>query len=245
MSPCRTCALCDAGAIEIGAGDGQHLARHVDADAAPVERRQQLEQPAGAGAEVEHRLERPLADDPADRRLDRTVGRVQRADLVPAGGIGREIGGRPLLPLALDGAQPFEVALDLRVAVMDARHQRVDEFARGIIVRQPEECPRTFLVAADQPGLEQQLEMPRHARLRLVEDLGEVGDGEVAARQQRQDAQPAGFGGRLQCIYHRVERHMRPGQHSKLQKDINISLCEFRGAVQPLMSRTEKKMAQP
>ena len=44
----------DAGLVEIGPRHRQHLARQVDADAAPVERREQLQQAAGSGAEVEH-----------------------------------------------------------------------------------------------------------------------------------------------------------------------------------------------
>src|SRR4051794_38635379 len=70
--------------------------------------------------------------------------------------------------------------------------------------------------------------MARHARLRLVEDLGEVGDGEIAACQQRQDAQAAGFGRCLQRINHGIEGYWRPGQHAFAQKDIKICLCDFR-----------------
>jgi tRNA-Thr(GGU) m(6)t(6)A37 methyltransferase TsaA len=67
----------------------------------------------------------------------------------------------------------------------------------------------------------------RHARLRLVEDLGEVGDGEIAPSQQRQDAQAAGFGRRLQRINHGIEGYGRSGKHAFSQKDIKISLCDF------------------
>ena len=88
---------------------------------------------------------------------------------------------------------------------MHAADQPCDEIARRLGVGQPEKGPGALLVAADQPGLEQQLEMARDARLRLVEDVGQVGNGEIAARKQRQDAQAAGFGRRLQCINHRVQ----------------------------------------
>ena len=197
----------DAGLVEIGARHRQHLARHVDADAAPVERREEFQQPAGAGAEVEHRLERPLADELQQRRLDRPVGHMQRADLVPARRIGAEIVlGRPRLPAALDRGQPLEVALDLRIARVDAADDAVHEVARRVVVGDAEEGPGPLLVAVDQPGLQQQLQVARDARLRLVEDVGQVGHGQVAARQQRQDAQTAGFGRRLQRIDQPIQR---------------------------------------
>ena len=173
----------DAGLVEIGARHRQHLARHVDADAAPVERREDFEQPPGAGAEVEHRLERPFADELEQRRLNGAIRSMQRAYLVPTRRVGAEIVGRPRLPPALHRGKPFEVALDLRIAVMHPVHQPLHEVPRGLGVRQPEEGPGALLIAADQPGFEQELEMPRDARLRLVEDFGEIGNGEIAARQ--------------------------------------------------------------
>ena len=48
--------------VEIGAGDRQHFARQVYADATAIERREQFQQPARSGAEVEHGLERLPAD---------------------------------------------------------------------------------------------------------------------------------------------------------------------------------------
>ena len=92
--------LGDAGAVEIGAGDRQHVGRGIDADGAVVERREQLEQAAGAGAEIEHALERALADGRNHRRLDRGLGDVQRADRVPLAGMVGEIAARRLRMLA-------------------------------------------------------------------------------------------------------------------------------------------------
>jgi hypothetical protein len=145
--------------------------------------------------------------------------------MVPACGVYREIFGSPVLPLALDRGQPFEITLDLRIGAADAGDQPEHEIARRVGIRKPEEGPRTLLVAADQPGLQQQFQVARDARLRLAEDFGEIGNGQVAARQQCQYAQPAGFGRRLQCIYHRVESDM----HASIlfEKDINICLCRF------------------
>jgi hypothetical protein len=213
------------GLVEIGARHRQHLARHVDADATPVERREDFEQPTGAGAKIEHRLERSLADKLEQCCFHGAVRHMQRADTIPARRILGEISGGAGLPLALDRSQPLEITLDLRVGAADAGDQPEHEIPRRIRIRQPEEGPRPFLVTADQPGLQQQLQVPRYARLRLAKDLGEIGNGKVAVRQHRQDAQPAGFGGRLQCIYHRVESDVH--ECILFEKHINISLCRF------------------
>ena len=53
-------------------------------------------------------------------------------------------------------------------------------------------------MALDQSGFGEQLEMARDARLRLAQDLGQVGDGQFGLGQQREDAQPRGLRGRPQ-----------------------------------------------
>ncbi len=131
----------------------------------PMQRRKYLQQAPGAGTEVQHRLERPLADQLQQGRLDGPVGRVQRADFVPARRVGAEIISRPRLPAALHRGETLEVALHLRIGVVQPPHQALDEIARRLGVGQPEEGPGPFLVAADQPGFEQKLEMTRDARL--------------------------------------------------------------------------------
>jgi hypothetical protein len=129
------------------------------------------------------------------------------------------------LPPELDRLEPLQVALDERVRRIDPRRDAKDELARLIAVGQPEEGPRSFLVAPDQPGIEEELEMTRHPRLGLVEYLREVGDRQVATREQEQDAKPAGFGRRLHRINHGVEADGRAVQHGISPADIKISLC--------------------
>ena len=85
-------------------------------------------------------------------------------------------------------------------ACVDAADDAVHEVARRVVVGDAEESPGPLLIAADQAGVEQELQMARDARLRLVEDVGKVGDGEVTAREQRKNAQAAGFRRRLQSI---------------------------------------------
>ena len=50
-----------------------------------------------------------------------------------------------------------------------------------------------------QPGIAEQLEMPRDARLALPDHLADLTDRQLGARQQREQPQPRGLGGRAQC----------------------------------------------
>ncbi len=58
------------------------------------ERRQNFEHAAGAGAEIEHGVERGGPDRLEDRRLDALLGEMQGAHFVPIGGMRGEIAGR-------------------------------------------------------------------------------------------------------------------------------------------------------
>ena len=78
---------------------------------------------------------------------------------------------------------------------------------------QPEEGPRAFAEALDQPGFRQQPQMPRDARLRLAQDGGEIGDGQLRLRQQREDAQPRGLAGGLERAIEGLERQVGNGGH--------------------------------
>ena len=77
-----------------------------------------------------------------------------------------------------------------------------DEVARqrraAAALAQPEERPGAFAEALDQSGLGQQPQMPRDARLRLAQDVGEIGDRQLGLGQQRDDAQARLFAGGLQ-----------------------------------------------
>ena len=77
---------------------------------------------------------------------------------------------------------------------------------------QAEEGPGAFAEALDQAGLGQQLEMARDARLRLAQDVGEVGDGQLGLGEQRQDAQPRLLAGRLEGGIEGIETEAGRGQ---------------------------------
>ena len=70
--------------------------------------------------------------------------------------------------------------------------------AAAAALAEAEERPRAFAEALDQPGFGQQPQMARQPRLRLAQDFGEIGDGQFGLGEQRQDAQPRRFAGRLE-----------------------------------------------
>ena len=81
-------------------------------------------------------------------------------------------------------------------------HQR----AGGTAGAQAIEHPAAFAKAIEQSGIAQQLEMPRHARLTLPEDLRQFADGQLAARAQNQEPQARGFSGGAQGEQQLVHR---------------------------------------
>ena len=91
MSPWRTLQFLQAGAVEPGARQRQHVERQIEAEAALDVGREQFEHAAGAGAEIEQRAERLVGQRRADRVFDRGVGDMQLADAVPLGGVAAEI----------------------------------------------------------------------------------------------------------------------------------------------------------
>ena len=66
---CRPGARCNAqtGAVEAGARERQHVAREIDAEAALDIAGEELKHPPSAGAEIEQRAHRPVAERRADR----------------------------------------------------------------------------------------------------------------------------------------------------------------------------------
>ena len=95
--------------VDARARDGEHRRALVDADRALGERGEQFEHAAGAGAEVEQRVKRRVADEREDRRLDALLGRMQGADAVPVGGALGEIGGGLLAPRLARDFEPRAV----------------------------------------------------------------------------------------------------------------------------------------
>ena len=81
-----------------------------------------------------------------------------------------------------------------------------DQLADRTAGDQVEERPGTLAMLVDDAGIGEQLEMAGDARLRLPEDVGEIGDGELAMLQQRHDPQPGRLVERPQDIEERWQR---------------------------------------
>ena len=102
MSPWRRLDV-NARGFELDPRQPQHLGRAVDADRLGCARAEQLDHPAGAGADVDQAAERPFAKRAVDRPLDLALGDMERADLVPHLGMAGEIAVGGLGALGADG----------------------------------------------------------------------------------------------------------------------------------------------
>ena len=107
--------MAQAGALDAGAREQQHVERQVDAKPALEPGAEHFHDAACAGAEIEQRAERPVAERIANGLLDRFVRHVELADAVPFGGVRPEVvlcrGG----PRGTDRGQPVAIAGDDRV----------------------------------------------------------------------------------------------------------------------------------
>ena len=186
-------AIFQAGAVEPRAGQRQHVERKIEAEAALDIAGEQFQHAAGAGAEIEQRADRLVGERGADRVLHRGVGDMQLADAVPLGGVPAEIILRGGGARGAHRGEPFAVARDDRIVGIEPRDHGAGDIGGAAALAEPEKCPRAFAEALDQPGLGKQPQMARQPRLRLAQDLGEVGDGQLGLGDQRQDAQPRRF----------------------------------------------------
>ena len=91
--------------------------------------------------------------------------------------------------------------------------QRARHFGAAAMLGEAEESPGAFAEALDQPGLDQQLEMARDARLRLAQDVGQVGNGQFGFGQQRQHAQARFLTRRLESGVEGIETELGVAAH--------------------------------
>ncbi len=191
-------AIFQAGAVEPGAGERQHVEREVEPEAALDIGAKQFEHPAGAGAEVKQRTDRLRAECAADRLLDGDVSDVQLADAIPFGGVTTKIILRRGGAGGADGGEPFAIAGDHRIVRVDACNQVAGDVGGAAALTQPKECPRSLAVALHQSGLGQKPQVARQAGLRLAQNGGEIGNGQLGLGNQHQKPQPRGFRGGLE-----------------------------------------------
>ena len=190
----------------------------------------------------------------ADRLLDRVIGDVQLADAVPFGGVGAEISLRRGGARCAHRGEPLAVARDRRIGRIEPLEQRARHLGAAAMLGQAEEGPGALAEALDQAGLGQQPEMTRDARLRLAQDVGQIGDGQFGFRQQRQHAQARLLAGRLEGRVEGVEAELGLAGHGHrgsvpdprlgdfpLYKDIFIRLNGRPASANPLRSGTRRR----
>ncbi len=173
--------------------------------------------------------DRLRADGVEDRGLDRVLGGVQRAQPVP---VRRQALRRRPAPRRARSPAPRRGARGRRRAGGRCRssggQDGAQDLGRGGALAEAEEGPGAFAVPLDEPGLGQELEMARDARLRLAEDIGQVGHRELALGKQRQHPQPGFLGGGPQSLQGLGQSGGRVVHGCPVrERDINISLCEI------------------
>jgi hypothetical protein len=172
-------AILEAGTLQPVAREQQHVERKIEAKPALDLPAEQFEHTARTGAEIEQRAERLVGKRGTDRLLDRIVGHMQFADAIPFGGVRAKIslrGGGAGLP---HGGEPRAVARDGLIGGIEALDQRACNFGPSAMLGQTKKGPRALAEAFDKTGFGEKLEMARNARLRLAQDVGEIGNGEL------------------------------------------------------------------
>ena len=124
---------------------------------------EQLQHPAGAGADIEHAAEWPLADHVEDHTLDRARSRVQRPFLVPDRGDPLEVLAGGIGAPAAHDVETFEVGGDHRIGRVDCIQRRREQREVSTAFDDPEERPRALAVFADEACVDEQPEVARHA----------------------------------------------------------------------------------
>ncbi len=221
-------AVAQLAALEIDPRHGQHLRARVDAGAAPDPRGEHLEDAPGAGPEIEHLSDWTGAGGAQHRLLDTSLVDEQRAGSIPLGGDASKIAARGARFRFAHHAEPRLVSLQLAVVARHEIDQRPRHLRHAGLRGQTVEHPCAFLMPLDQPGVVEQLEMAADAGLALIKHLGQLGDGQLGAGQQHQNAQASRLtrrAHRLQHEAHAPTRHpVRRRHHFRRSGDLGSSI---------------------
>ncbi len=208
--------VAQAAPLQPGSGDAQHLRRLIDADRARGARRQDFEHAAGAGAKIEHGVQRRGTDRLEDRSLDALLGKMHGAHFVPIGRVRGEVARRLVRARLAHLGEPRAVGDEMRVGGREPCDDIAGEARRRAALADQKEHPGPLAVALDETGFGQQLQVTRDARLRLAENCDEFADRQFGLREQSEKAQPRGFAGGGQGGEDDVERRVlrvRHGSH--------------------------------
>jgi hypothetical protein len=94
--------------------------------------------------------------------------------------------------------QPFAIAGDGRVVGIEAGDQLARKRRTAAELAEAKKRPGALTKAIDQSGFGQKPEVARDARLRLAQNIGEVGNRQLGLGEQCENAQAGGFAGGLQ-----------------------------------------------
>ena len=209
--------------LQAASRDAQHLGALVERGDVAGALREQFGDAAGAGADIEQRTDALARQRTCQRRLDRLVGRVERAQRVPFVGMAREIGFGGRFTRRTDRRQMAPVPCTaLREALVlglsrgdELRCERAHRWVRCAAREGParadralEEHPAAFLAPLGEPGIAEDADVARDPRLALPQHLREFAHRQLHVRQQAHDAQPCRVGKRAQ---ERVDLHFDGG----------------------------------
>ncbi len=93
------------------------------------------------------------ANDVDECRFDLSLVDIERADPMPAGGVGTKIIGRMRSALTLDRRQSLQVERQRRVSFVAFRREPTCESTGGASLAQPVERPAALPKALEHPGL--------------------------------------------------------------------------------------------
>lgn len=177
------------GAVKLYAsGYYYHVTAGVDADAAPVDALEQLQDASRSGTEIEQAVDRLVADHRLERRLDIAFGDMQTSELVPFGRVAAEIGLRLLGSGSFQRSKTDCVPRQNCIVGRGRGEQFPDQRDATALLPQTEIGPGAFLVSVDERDFGEQFKMAGNTRLRLTENFGKIGHRQVAGREQRQQA---------------------------------------------------------
>ena len=166
----------------------------------------EIEDAAGAGANIEQFADPVRRQQGKQLALHLARVGVQRAQPMPFGGIAPEIGGRRFGPAALDRLQPLGIQCEQRIGLRHQFGEGLPQLRARTGLRQPVIGPGTFAHAHQQAGFAQQLQMARHTRLALPDDLHQVADGQLRPGAQCQQAQAGRLRGGAQAFQQKIRR---------------------------------------
>ena len=150
---------------------------------------EQLQHPAGAGADIEQIGHALQLDEALERGLDLLFRYVQAANRRPLMGVAGKVCGGVPLAVTLDLGQAHTIAERRRIIDGHQLDQPVGH--RFATARQPIEDPIAFPKPLEQAALAQELEVPGHARLTLPQNRGQLGHGQLVFRTEDEKSKPS------------------------------------------------------